>query len=624
MELTLDQALVKGVEAHKAGKLEEADRYYTAILKAQPKHPDANHNMGVLAVGVGKIEIALPFFKNALEANANIAQFWLSYIDALIKLNRIADAKAVFDEAKSKGLKDDGFDKLEEQLGSSHPKNINIQDPPQDQLNSLIKLYDKKEFQQVFEETQTLVKRYNKSLAIWNLMGASAAKIEKLDEAVNAFQNTISIKPDLAEVYFNMGIVLINQGKLDEAIEAYNNALSLKPDYAEAHNNMGIALKDQGKLEEAIEAYKKALSIKPNFVEAYYNIGIALQDQGKLEEAIEVYKKALLINPEYAQAYNNMGNTLKDQGKLEEAIKAFNKALSLKPDYAEAYNNIGIALQDQGKLEEAIEAYNKALLIKPDYASAIFHLGKSLKQLGQTDESIKYFEQNLSLDPQDTLGAELELVLLGQKNIPSKTPQTYMLDFYKKRSNRWNKDSNNKNGKYNGHVLIKNAFSSLMRAPDKMDVLDLGCGTGSLASYLRPFSKKLDGVDLSLDMIKFAKAKGFYDALYQRDIETYLEEISDQYDVIVAAAVLIHFFDLEKVLSLIWNSLKENGSLIFSVFEGSKIDKELNEFLMYSHSKDYINGLANSLGFKVNYLKTAIHEYHRGKPINALIYVLQK
>ena len=57
MELTLDQALQKGVEAHRAGKAEEADRYYTAILKANPKHPDANHNMGVLAVGVGKVEL---------------------------------------------------------------------------------------------------------------------------------------------------------------------------------------------------------------------------------------------------------------------------------------------------------------------------------------------------------------------------------------------------------------------------------------------------------------------------------------------------------------------------------------------------------------------------------------
>ena len=97
MELTLEQALQKGVEAHKAGKVQEADQYYTAILQAQPKHPDANHNMGVLAVGVGKVDQALPFFKTALEANPSIEQFWLSYIDALIKLEQLADAKAVLD-----------------------------------------------------------------------------------------------------------------------------------------------------------------------------------------------------------------------------------------------------------------------------------------------------------------------------------------------------------------------------------------------------------------------------------------------------------------------------------------------------------------------------------------------
>ena len=93
MELTLHQALQKGIEAHKAGKAQEADRYYTAILKANPKHPDANHNMGVLAVGVGKDEATLPFFKRALEVNSSIAQYWLSYIDALIKLGRIDDAQ---------------------------------------------------------------------------------------------------------------------------------------------------------------------------------------------------------------------------------------------------------------------------------------------------------------------------------------------------------------------------------------------------------------------------------------------------------------------------------------------------------------------------------------------------
>ena len=146
MELTLDQALIKGVEAHKAGQITDADRYYTAILKAQPKHPDANHNMGVLAVDLGKVQEALPFFKTALEANPNIAQFWLSYIDALIKLNRMDDAKAVFDQAKSKGVKGDGFVQIKKRLiGSEKGIEVNAassksQEPPKEKLQNLIDL----------------------------------------------------------------------------------------------------------------------------------------------------------------------------------------------------------------------------------------------------------------------------------------------------------------------------------------------------------------------------------------------------------------------------------------------------------------------------------------------------
>ena len=96
--------------------------------------------MGVLAVGVGKVEQALSFFKTALETNASIEQFWLSYIDALIKLEKLEDAKAVIEQAKSTGLKGDAFDQIELRLGLNEViKNVapNVQDPPQDQMQSL-------------------------------------------------------------------------------------------------------------------------------------------------------------------------------------------------------------------------------------------------------------------------------------------------------------------------------------------------------------------------------------------------------------------------------------------------------------------------------------------------------
>ena len=57
-EIQVDEALRLGVLAHKSGRIKEADQYYTAILQAQPKHADVNHNMGVLAVSVSKFQEA--------------------------------------------------------------------------------------------------------------------------------------------------------------------------------------------------------------------------------------------------------------------------------------------------------------------------------------------------------------------------------------------------------------------------------------------------------------------------------------------------------------------------------------------------------------------------------------
>ena len=75
MELTTEQALRHGVAAHREGKLQDAERLYRAVLQTQPNHPDANHNLGVLALAVGKPLEAIPLFKLALEANPQIEQF---------------------------------------------------------------------------------------------------------------------------------------------------------------------------------------------------------------------------------------------------------------------------------------------------------------------------------------------------------------------------------------------------------------------------------------------------------------------------------------------------------------------------------------------------------------------
>ena len=149
-EISINDALKHGVEAHRSGKVEEADRYYTAILQAQPNHPDANHNMGVLAVGLGKVEEALPFFTKALEANKSIEQFWLSYINALINLNRTSDAEMVLTEAKLKGIADSRLEILEENFISNQDtkKKLGINsEPPEELLKPLLISNQQKQFE---------------------------------------------------------------------------------------------------------------------------------------------------------------------------------------------------------------------------------------------------------------------------------------------------------------------------------------------------------------------------------------------------------------------------------------------------------------------------------------------
>ena len=199
---------------------------------------------------------------------------------------------------------------------------------------------------------------------------------------------------DLLPIHFYQGNAYFYEEGFDEAIEAYDKALAIKPGLHEALNNKGIALADLGKLDEAIEAYDKALAIKPGDHKVLNNKGTALADLGKLDEAIEAYDKALAIKPGLHEALNNKGIALADLGKLDEAIEAYDKALAIKPDDHETLYNKGIALADLGKLDEAIEAYDKALAIKPDGHETLYNKGIALRKLGKLDEAIEAYDSD--------------------------------------------------------------------------------------------------------------------------------------------------------------------------------------------------------------------------------------
>ena len=374
-ELTIEQVFKQAVEAHRAGKIQDAGRLYVSILKLDPKHADANHNMGILAFGLGKGALALPLFKTAVEVKPGVGLFWLSYIDVLIKLDKLSEARVVFDQARTKGLKGEGFDKLAKQLPGSVNKLGEIQDPPVDQLQPLIDFYNKGQLQQALSCASLLLHTFANSATVYSICGAVYAGLKQYDDAINSYQKAITIKPDYAEAYYNMGVALMEKGDLDTAIDSYKKALTIKPDYIDAYMNIASTLKNKGELGAAIKNYKMALKVQPNNADIFYNMGNAQKQMQDLDAAIDSYKKVIKFKPGSVDAYYNMGVVLVEKGNFDAGIDCYKQALKIKPDYAEAHNNIGNVLKETGNLDAAADSYKQALKINPDYADASYNIG---------------------------------------------------------------------------------------------------------------------------------------------------------------------------------------------------------------------------------------------------------
>jgi tetratricopeptide (TPR) repeat protein len=85
------------------------------------------------------------------------------------------------------------------------------------------------------------------------------------------------------------GEQLAREGKIDEAIQAFRQAISVDPGYAAAHYNLGNFLRSQVFINEAETVYRQILDIKPDFAEAHANLGNALKELGRLEDAVAGY-----------------------------------------------------------------------------------------------------------------------------------------------------------------------------------------------------------------------------------------------------------------------------------------------------------------------------------------------
>ena len=181
-----DTPIQLAVQHHQAGRLHEAEHIYRQILIADPNNTEANYYLGIITFHFGKNDIAIRYFKKAIETNPNLHVIYNDLGKAYDRLRRFHDAVASYNKAIS--LKPD------------------------------------------FVEGHC-----NLGVTLWD-MG-------RIDEAIASYEKAISLKPDFAEAHYNLGLIFKKSGQRDEAIACYNRAISIKPDFAEVHRSLSNATK---------------------------------------------------------------------------------------------------------------------------------------------------------------------------------------------------------------------------------------------------------------------------------------------------------------------------------------------------------------------------------------------
>jgi predicted TPR repeat methyltransferase len=396
-----------------------------------------------------------------------------------------------------------------------------------------------------------------------HLLGVIARQRGDAAAGAALIREALAVDPSQARAHCNLGAALQDLGDTAAALDSYDQALRLDPRYPLAWDNRGNTLRRLGRPDEALHSYEQALALRKDNPDAWCHRAMVLNDLGRFQDAVLGAGHALQTRPAWPDALLALGNALQGLERFDEACAAYDRALA-QTSRADIWCARGSALKKAGALEGALESYDEALARQPVYALAQHYRANTLRALGRNDDAVAAYRQALALGA-DVNDINFALAALGQGALPAAAPADYIKGLFDQYA-----------GHFDQHLVDVLAYrtpallDALLRAhaPGIQDeVLDLGCGTGLCAPFLRTLARHLSGVDLSQRMLDKAQASGHYDALACADIGDFLAQTGQaaRYGLVLAADVFVYFGDLSTIFGRVARSLQAGGWFAFSV-----------------------------------------------------------
>lgn len=491
-----------------------------------------------------------------------------------------------------------------------------------------------------------------------HLSGVLARQRGEPQRALELIGQALALDGQQAIAHCNLGAALQDLRRHQEALASYERALALRPEYPMALCNRGNALRHLGRCEEALNSYRAALALQPDYPEALCNLGLALQGLERHEEALDSFGAALGRRRDDADALHGAAVSLQALGRYSDALEGYERALRSRPAWAEAWSNRGSVLQRRHEHEAALDSQRRALALDPASARAQLGCANALRALGRREEAAAAYRAALALGA-DAATVDFMLAALGVQPAPAASPPEYVRALFDQYAQDFDQHLLGPLQYRTPQLLVDLLVSRLApagaAAPDTaaqagspdgtavrgpsgapgagpgagpaaaLDVLDLGCGTGLCAPLLKPWARRLSGLDLSPQMLEKAASLRLYDELVCADMGPWLDRQQAAFDLIVAADVFVYAGALDAVLAAARQALRPGGWLAFSVEqaeaagagegEGAAQDCQLRASGRYAHAAAYLRRLAAEQGWQGCELQAATLRLDQGQPV---------
>jgi tetratricopeptide (TPR) repeat protein len=401
----IDATVLAGVEAHRAGQTDIAQKLYSTVLKFNPNHPDANHNLGLISKSQGKLTQAISLYEAAINQVPHSLQFWKSYIDLLVDLNRLEEVSDALSVATTSAVSHQILEYVTDSLyKAKYFRPFQGRD-----LSGEMEIYKRMIDKTSLGEVLKLAKRKEKTgdffatAAIYKYILANYPNNKKVEQSLASFcdinARNVKFLVSPPDDFIKRAEENIDKNKNELAVTHIKSALASFPLCAALHMLHGSVLSRLGNTYEASSAFKTVVEIEPNHEEAWLSLGYITQNtDGGFMRAIDIYNKLLTLNPNHAFALNNLGTVYKHLNLLEKAQENFSKSIEIKPDFHIAQNNFANATRELGDWKKSIEHYELALKLKPDFYEAQNNLGVVYQELGRSELAIEAYERAVRLN----------------------------------------------------------------------------------------------------------------------------------------------------------------------------------------------------------------------------------